>query len=176
MSDLEFSAETQPSYELEPLAPPLSADEPEVEREPEIKSPRATITKSAARKIIDKYVELSLAPKRQIQLLASALGTKNSAADIAATIVSATRNPLVALTELETVTSASTPFEAMVAAFALGRDGSKRVWSLLGELGKAAGNLPTKDSTASAKIAETAAALTDADRSDLEVIRSLGRK
>ena len=175
MSDLGFTEpEPQPSYELEPITPAFGSDTPE--HDSPAKAIRATITKSAARKIIDKYIDISRAPKRQTQVLASALGTKNNAADIAATIASATRNPLTALAELETIAAATTPFEAMIAALALGRDGSKRVWALLGELGKAVGTLPTKDATAAARIAETVASLTDSDRSDLEVVRAFGRK
>ena len=172
MSDPEFAA--QPFYALEPIAPPDSVDRPGsgVPARPA----RAVVTKSAARKIIEKYIEISSAPDRQVRVLASALGTKDDAADIAATVVSATRNPLTALTELETITSSPTPFGAMVAALALGRDGSRRVWALLGELGRASGNLPAKDATSAAKIAEAAASLTDTDRSDLDTARAFGRK
>lgn len=136
------------------------------------------LTRAVAKKVIEKYLELTAAPPKQLQLLAATLGVKADAAELAATIASAQRTNLQAINELASVAESAvgSPFAGVLTAAALSRENAKRVWVILSHLGQVTGALPVKELTAAAKIAEAAAELSAENLADLDAVRQLGRK
>lgn len=152
-------------------------DEPE-DTGSEARSKGAGLTRQAAKKVIEKYLELDAATDVQLRLLAAVLGGKPDAAELTATIVSAPRTNLGALNELGAIAASATanPFEAVMQAAALSRESSKRIWAVLTGLDAVTGSLPGKDLAAASRIAEAAGALDPTALEHLDAVRQLGRK
>lgn len=142
------------------------------------RSNKSGLTKASARRAIDKAFEIQAATEDQQLLLAAVLGTRVDVADMAATIVSSGRTNLSALNELAQIAESATanPFEGVVAAMSLSRENRKRVWALLTQLNQVEGGIPSKESTAAAKIAEAATSLSSTAFASLDAVRTLGRK
>lgn len=139
---------------------------------------RKPITKQAATKVITKYVELAAAPAKRLELLATAIGVKADAVDVAATIASASRLSLGALNDIAPIAEAAaeSPFAAMHSVFKLDRDQVKQVWALLSVAGIVEGALTSKEQAAAVMVAEAAGNITDDDLALFEAARQLARK
>ncbi|WP_433673850.1 hypothetical protein [Microbacterium gorillae] len=140
--------------------------------------PRKPITKQSAVKVIAKYAELAAAPNKHLELLATAIGVKADAVDVAATIASASRLSLGALNDIAPIAEAAaeSPFAAMHSVFKLDRDQVKQVWALLSVAGIVEGALTSKEQAAAVMVAEAAGKISDDDLALFEAARQLARK
>lgn len=193
-TDYQPMTEVESDEDIEAQLAELEADETETEADADLdadgdeaetpaKSGKSAPAKSTAstkgrdktlvRRTVRKTLEVQNADSAVVDIAAGLLGKHSDDVEgIVTAILTADgrRQMLQPITDIEEL-KASRPIETSAIATALGRDALKAVWSLLSQLGRADGALPT--SLVSSAIDVSVAVTEELTDSDLETLRSV---
>jgi len=189
---------TYPAFEGQTTDPvdfaapePVSFDEPvtddvEVEEEHTSEAPKKSsrrkaparttrLTPAQVRRVLAQQELISEQDENVLDVLAAVLGVTADKDELVVATLTATKAPAEAITELEALAGVTNPYEKALAAIGIAadRDSARRVWGLLGALGKVEGSIPAKEAQAGVKIAEAVDALDLEDLTALATVTEL---
>jgi len=199
MSYPEFGGHTSDPASTFPAPEPVSFDEPvidepaDVEADVEVeeehtseapskkaarrKTPARTtrLTPAQVRRVLTQQALIAEQDENVLDVLAAVLGVNADTEELVVATLTATKAPAEAITELEALAGITSPYEKVVAAIGIAadRENARRVWGLLGALGKVDGAIPAKEAQAGAKIAEAVDTLDLADLTALSTVTEL---
>jgi hypothetical protein len=132
--------------------------------------------RAAIRRIAAKFEEINNASPVHVELLSAALGVENNVVELAVAVMAGGTNSLAGLTDTLALAEETNPYEAIIAAVALGRARLKNVWAVLAEMGAVTGAIPASDVKAGGRIAAAAAELDPTNITEIAAVLQLAKK